>query len=163
MRNLILIGLPGSGKTAVGKLLAARLSLSLADCDAAVERHWGMTVPEIFAAAGEEGFRCCEAECLARLCARNGQVIATGGGAVLRAENRAILRRSGWVVFLDRDPDKIMSTICADSRPLLQEKTVAELSRERRALYEETAHLTVRADSPEAAADIIERTWRENT
>ena len=93
-KNLILIGLPGSGKTTVGRLTAARLGLSFADCDTLMETAEGMTIPTIFDRKGEPYFRAAESRILADLCGGSGRVIATGGGAVVEEKNRIIIKKS---------------------------------------------------------------------
>ena len=100
-RKLILIGLPGSGKTTVGGLLAERLGLPFADCDDLIQQAAGMTIPAIFAEKGEPWFRALESRLLAELCAGPRQVIATGGGAVVAEGNRKLLKSSGyfWIVI----------------------------------------------------------------
>lgn len=118
MHDLILIGLPASGKTSVGRALARRLDMPFYDCDEAVETAAGQSVSAIFSQHGETFFRDMESKILEDLCSRERCVIATGGGAVLRQENRLLLRRSGVVFWLDRPLEDIMSTDFQTGRPL---------------------------------------------
>ena len=92
MKHLILIGLPGSGKTTVGRLAAERLGLPFSDCDTLIEVETGLTIPVIFAQQGESGFRAVESRILAALLREDTRVIATGGGVVESAENRRLLK-----------------------------------------------------------------------
>ena len=163
MNHIILIGLPGSGKTTVGRLLAQRLGLPFADSDEALERDLGCTIPEIFAQRGEGFFRDEEARTLRMLCAQTRQVIATGGGAVLREENRALLRRSGRVIFLDRAPCDIAVGLDAAGRPLLQHNTLEELAAQRRQFYLDCAHVTIREGRALEAAECIMALERKET
>lgn len=107
--NLVLIGMPGSGKTTVGRLLAARLGMGFADTDAMVEAAAGRTIPEIFALDGEDTFRALESAAALSAAALENCVIATGGGMVLREENMAALGASGIIFFRDRAPEDIMN------------------------------------------------------
>jgi shikimate kinase len=98
--NIFLVGLMGAGKTSVGKLLARRLGKDFHDCDQEIERATGVKIPVIFEIEGEAGFRAREAKMLAELTARRDIVLATGGGAVLSADNRRLLAECGVVVYL---------------------------------------------------------------
>ena len=93
--NLVLVGMPGCGKTTVGRALAQLSGKPFVDLDEEIVRRAGRPIPYIFQTEGEEAFRELEARVLAEVCAQSGQVVATGGGAVLRAENRAAMRRAG--------------------------------------------------------------------
>ncbi len=104
MRNLIFVGLPGSGKSTVGRLCARALNLPFVDADKFLEQREGRSVADIFASSGEGYFRDLESRVLAELCRREGIVLATGGGAVLRRENRRLLRDGGLVIFLGWPP-----------------------------------------------------------
>lgn len=141
--RILLIGMPAAGKTTVGAALAQALSLPFFDCDAEVEREAGRTVAQLFAAEGEAGFRLRERRALERLCRTEERcVIATGGGAVLTEENRALLRRSGTVYWLDRAPESLLAAKFAAGRPLLTggAEALLALYDRRRPLYERCAH-----------------------
>ena len=135
--NLVLIGMPGSGKSAVGEALARQMGRSFVDCDQEIVRRSGMSIPEIFAHRGEAGFRELEREAIEDVGREKSQVIATGGGAVLKPENVRALRQNGVVVMLTRDLDRLPM----DGRPL---------SRDRAALHR---MWEVRAPLYRAAAD----------
>ena len=155
------IGLPGSGKTTVGGLLARQLGLPFRDCDPQVERLAGRTVAQLFS-DGEECFRRWETAALQALCAGEDCVLATGGGAVLRPENRALLRRSGVVFWLDRPVADIERTLERANRPLLAGGGSLEtLRRQREALYRICADYAIREDTAQAEAEVIAAIWRE--
>ncbi len=139
-KNLVLIGMPGSGKTTVGQLLSQRLDLPLVDTDWMVEREAGRSIPDIFAQDGEAGFRALETRAARQAAAREGIVIATGGGMVLREENMAALSASGVVFFLDRPPEAIVGGDHM-GRPLLaaDRKRVFQLYTQRILLYKKYA------------------------
>ena len=112
--NLVLVGMPGSGKSSVGRALAGALGREFVDCDAEIVKRTGQPIPEIFAQQGEAGFRDIESAVLADVCREKSRVIATGGGAVLRPENVRAMRQNGVVLMLERDIDALPM----DGRPL---------------------------------------------
>ena len=130
--NLVLIGMPGSGKSTVGKLLAEKMHREFLDTDDLIVQAAGMPIPEIFATYGEDYFRDLEARVIREQVAdRNGLVVATGGGAVLRRENRDALGRNGRLYFLDRAPEELIPT---EDRPLAS--TVEAIKRRYEERYE---------------------------
>jgi len=140
----------GAGKTTVGRLLAAALGYEFIDCDAELERRTGLRVAAMFELEGEAGFRDRESGLLEELTQRSGIVLATGGGAVLRAANRAVLHARGLCIYLDVSPAEIARRTQHDqSRPLLQapdrRARIEALHAEREALYRETAQLRFRS------------------
>lgn len=138
-QNIVLIGMPGCGKTTVGIALGKALRRPVWDCDEEIARKAGKTIEEIFARWGEERFRELETEVLADLGKRWGGIIATGGGCVTRAENRDLLRQNGRIIWLQRSGEKC----AAAGRPLLQRFSWQELYRQRAALYEDFCDETV--------------------
>jgi shikimate kinase len=165
MSHLYLIGYRGCGKTSLGPLLAARLGRMFHDADVVLEAEAGVTIRDIFAAEGEAGFRDREAATLRKLAAGEPAVIATGGGSVLRLENRDLLRATGFVVWLKAPAEVLWGRITADPttaarRPNLAgggfDEVVALLAA-REPLYAATAHAVVDATrSPdEVAGDIL--------
>ena len=138
-RNLLLIGMPGCGKTTVGQALAHRLGRKLVDTDALVEEAAGCTIPELFAREGEEAFRRLEHEILCRVGRESGLVIATGGGAVTRPENLDPMRQNSTVIFLRRPLDQLP----IEGRPISQANSLEELYRRRLPLYQQAADWAV--------------------
>jgi shikimate kinase len=164
--HLHLIGYRGSGKTTVGPVLAARLGRAFVDADVVLEADAGMSIADIFAAEGEGGFRARETATLRKLTAGSAAVIATGGGIVLRPENRDLLRSSGFVVWLAVEPEVLWERIAADPttaarRPNLTAAggvaEVRQLLAAREPLYRQLAQfVAAAARSPEdVAADIL--------
>ena len=139
MTNIVLIGMPGCGKTTVGKALANLSDRSFVDLDEEIVKRAGKSIPEIFARARETAFRDLESQILAEVCAQSGQIIATGGGAVLRAENRDAIRRTGRVYFLHRN----LSALPTNGRPLSQANDLAEMYRVRKPLYQAAADVSM--------------------
>ncbi|GAA5005111.1 shikimate kinase [Pseudoluteimonas lycopersici] len=144
--NLALVGPMGAGKSAVGRLLAERLGLRFADLDHEVEDRSGAGIATIFECEGEAGFRARESAALQALLADDGLALATGGGAVLDADNRRLLRERCFVVHLHLDVSAQLQRLARDrSRPLLQrpdrEQALQELASIRGPLYDEVADL----------------------
>lgn len=139
MQNIILIGMPGCGKSTVGKALAASLGMEFADSDSQIEEDAGCTIPEIFQTKGEEEFRRLETAALAKLAKRSSYVIATGGGCVTRPENLPILRQNGVILWVKRD----ISSLPSEGRPLSQSTPLEEMHRVRQPLYRSFADITV--------------------
>ncbi|WP_026289616.1 shikimate kinase AroK [Thioalkalivibrio sulfidiphilus] len=149
--NIILIGPMGAGKSTIGRQLAAALHLPFRDSDKEIERRTGVDIPTIFEFEGEEGFRNRESAMLEELCTEQGIVLATGGGAVMRPQNRALLRDCGLVVYLKTSVKTQLRRTARDrNRPLLQTEDprarLEELMRIRDPLYREIAELTVDTD-----------------
>jgi shikimate kinase len=147
-RNIFLVGLMGAGKTSVGRLLAKRLGKHFLDCDHEIEARTGVRVPVIFEIEGEDGFRLREAQVLDALTAMHDVVLATGGGAVLRPENRAALSGRGFVIYLRAQPRDLWQRTRHDrNRPLLQTDDplgrLQDLYAFRDPLYREVADLVV--------------------
>ncbi len=146
--NIVLIGMMGAGKSTVGRRLAHVLGRRFVDADKALEQRCGVPIPTIFEVEGEDGFRRRETALLDELTHEDGLVIATGGGAVLRAENRRMLRERSFVVYLQAALPELWHRLRHDRvRPLLQtanpRQRIAELLAERDPLYGETAHLSM--------------------
>jgi len=149
--SIFLIGPMGSGKTAVGRQLARMLNLEFIDSDVEIEARTGVDIPLIFEKEGEAGFRERERETLDALTSRDGIVLATGGGAVLKPANRANLSQRGCVVYLQTSVDQQLErTRHGRQRPLLYTSDprtrLRDLLEERRPLYESTADLIVSTD-----------------
>src|SRR6202046_1502798 len=121
-RSLVLVGMIGVGKSSVGRRLAVRLSIPFVDADSEIETAAKMTIPEIFARHGEPYFRSGEARVIARLLEGGPQVLATGGGAFMNADTRALLRQKGVSVWLHADLDSLLPRTSKrrSDRPLLQ-------------------------------------------
>ena len=157
--NVFLIGPMGSGKTTIGQRLAGLLGLEFLDCDRELEARTGASVNLIFDVEGEQGFRSRETQMLEELAARDGIVLATGGGVVINAVNREILRRRGLVVYLKTSVEQQLKRLARDrSRPLLQtpdrRERLQRLAEQRNALYEEIAEIEfpARNKNPDAVA-----------
>lgn len=156
-RNIVLVGMPGCGKSTLGRVLAERLGLDFIDGDEEIVRREGMPVPQIFAERGEAAFRDCESAAIREsLAPRGGCVIATGGGAILREENVFRLKQNGVLVFLDRPLDQIAAT---GDRPLSSNREMLEQRyRERYPKYCACAdvHLHIGSDVGENVEKILD-------
>jgi shikimate kinase len=146
--NIFLIGLMGAGKTSVGRLLAKRFDKTFYDCDHEIERRTGVKISVIFEIEGDPGFRARESTVLRELADLNDIVLATGGGAVLREENRHLLRRQGTVVYLRASLEDLWQRTRHDrNRPLLQtidpRVKLEQLFIQRDPLYREVATLII--------------------
>jgi shikimate kinase len=164
-QNIILIGPMGSGKSTIGKMLAKKLNRDFMDSDHFIERRTGVDIARIFDIEGETGFRDRESKALKTLLDQNNRVVATGGGSVLRSENRALLRSKGYIIFLDTSVNQQLQRLRRDKkRPLLQTENPRErlenLFDARRPIYLDLADLAVKTDRKLArklASDIISR------
>jgi shikimate kinase len=148
-----LVGLPGSGKSTVGRQLARRLGVGFTDSDHVIEERIGCPIREYFAREGESAFRDLEEQVLRELTASGQGVLATGGGAVLRPANRERLKAAGQVIYLRSTPEEVHRRVRHDSnRPLLQVEDplgrLRELHAQRDPLYRETAHFTIETGRP---------------
>lgn len=155
MKNIVLIGMMGCGKSTFGKMLAERLSRPFVDCDDFIEAEEGKTIPELFAVS-EDCFRDAETRAVKKLAKKEGYIIAAGGGIIKRDENISALRGNSVILFLDRDPEDIASDVDVSHRPLLAEgpRKLFALYEERIALYRKAADLTVKNEGSEE--DVLE-------
>ena len=154
---ITLVGMPGCGKSTVGRHLARHLGLRLVDSDHEIERRIGMPIREYFAQHGEAAFRDVEEQTLERCSGEAGIVLATGGGAVLREANRRRLRERSHVFYLRSSPEDLFRRLRHDTqRPLLQVanplRRLRELYRERDPLYRQTAHYVIETGRPSVPA-----------
>ncbi len=156
MNNIILIGMPGSGKSTFGKLLSQTLGKTFIDADTYLEEKEGKTIKELFT-IGEDYFRDAEERAIFDLSKKNELIIATGGGVVKRGINIEHLKQSGMIVFIDRHPDDIITDVEVGTRPLLAKgaERVYELYHERITLYRESADATVVNKGPRE--DVLDR------
>ena len=159
MENIILIGMPGSGKSTAGQLLAEKCGKLFVDADAEIVKAAGKPIPEIFAENGESGFRTWETRVLAELGKRSGILLATGGGCVTRAENYPLLHQNGTIFCLERSLDRLPT----DGRPLSQSNKLEEMYRIRKPLYDRFADHHI--DNNHSVADTVQSIltlWEEN-
>ncbi|TWH71310.1 shikimate kinase [Azomonas agilis] len=151
MRNTILVGPMGAGKSTIGRLLAKELHLTFRDSDKEIEAKAGANIPWIFDVEGEAGFREREHAVLVELCQQDGLVLATGGGSVLREDNRQALQAGGRIVYLCTSVEQQLERTARDrNRPLLQQanprKVLTDLMRIRDPLYRSIAHIVIETD-----------------
>lgn len=145
MKNIVLIGMPGSGKSTLGRCLAEMLGRDFIDADPEIEKDAGKTILELFAVS-EDCFRRQETATTKRLAKLQGKVLAMGGGVVLRQENIAALKENGLIIFIDRSPEDIVGDVDTETRPLLAagSQRIYDLYARREALYRQATDLTVR-------------------
>ena len=163
--NIYLVGLMGAGKTTVGRHLARKLGRPFLDSDHEIVERTGVPIPTIFEIEGEEGFRKREVQTIAELSMQSGIVLATGGGAVIKPENRRQLRETGWVVYLDVPPELLYERAGQDrNRPLLNVADplarLRELYAVRAPLYREAAHFVANGGRMQASS-IVQLLLRE--
>ena len=152
MENIVLIGMPGCGKSTVGALLAKMCDREFVDTDSLIVENAGKSIPEIFAAVGEEGFRKLETKVLAEVGKRSNLVIATGGGCITKPENYPLLHQNSKIIWLRRD----ISILPTDGRPLSQTQRLEEMYNKRAPLYEAFADQIVDNDTiPEYTVNTI--------
>lgn len=152
-RNIVLIGMPSSGKTTIGKALAARIGKRFADTDELIVGTTGKSIPEIFEKEGEKVFREIEKKVICDIAVNDGTVIATGGGVILDEKNVLALKRNGVIVYLDRIIDNLIAT---DSRPLSSNvDDLKKLYAKRKPLYEKYAEITI--DDNDDVATVVRR------
>ncbi|MDI1471713.1 MAG: shikimate kinase [Thermodesulfovibrio sp.] len=164
MKNIVLIGFMGTGKSSVGKILAKKLGLKFVDVDEIIEKTTGMKISEIFAKFGEPRFRDIETEVIKLITQNNGQVISTGGGVILREENFNRLKNKGVIFWLKASEDVIFERVKnCKNRPLLQtenpKERIKELLTKRTPFYEKADfYINTEELTPEEVAEkIIEK------
>lgn len=154
MENIVLVGMPGCGKSTIAQMLAETLGRRFVDSDAEIEATTGCTIPDIFEKSGEDGFREIETRVLTELGKQSGLVISTGGGCVTRQENHPLLHQNGTIFWLKRDIDKLPT----DGRPLSQANRLTDMYMIRRSMYEHFAdHIIDNNGAPEDTLEAIRR------
>ena len=161
MKNVVLIGMPGCGKSTVARALSGELKMPVYDIDALVEARENKSIPEIFRDEGEVAFRDKESRMIEEVAKKTGVIVSCGGGAVLWESNMRALKANGFVVYIKRD----VSALSTRGRPLSKDaETLKIMERERTPLYEKYADYTVNNDTtPEDTAKTIARGYYENT
>ena len=144
-RHIFIIGMPGCGKSSLGRKVASNLNIPYVDTDQRIEQAAGCPVTQIFEKYGEQAFRNAETNVLIQLTREPGSIVSTGGGMVMREVNREIMRNHGVIVLIDRPLEEIMGDIKLNRRPMLAKKGLPEVER----LYHE------RIETYRAAADVV--------
>lgn len=144
-RHIFIIGMPGCGKSSLGRKVASTMGLNYVDTDARIEQAAGCPVTQIFEKYGEQAFRAAETNVLIQLTREPGSLVSTGGGMIMRETNREIMRNHGIILLVDRPLEEIMSDIKLNRRPMLAAKGLPEVER----LYHE------RIETYRAAADVV--------
>ena len=143
MQNIVLIGMPGSGKSTIGQYLSKSLGRAFIDVDAEIAARAGLSIPEIFRIFGEDGFRKLETEALKEICKKSGIIIATGGGCITKDENYNILRQNSRIIWIQRDINRLPTA----GRPLSQTYSLQEMYKIREPLYQHFADDAITNDS----------------
>ena len=156
-KNIVLIGMMGSGKTTVGKLLAGRLRRPFADTDALIEEREGRSIPDIFQRDGERAFRALELKISQELSEQSGLIIACGGGLPMQEEAIAALKQNGLVFWLDRDPGETYDGLNISYRPLARSgrEDFVERYQGRASIYRKWSDHMIRKGSPQEAEALI--------
>ena len=159
LRNIILIGMPGSGKSAVAQVLSRKVGREVIEADAEIERLAGITIPEIFASGGEVKFRAIETKVLAEAGKQSGKIISTGGGCVTIPENYPLLHQNGVIIRIKRD----VAALPTDGRPISQSSDMTELAQKREPMYRRFADFEVNNDGnlSDTVEEIIEKLLTE--
>ncbi|SKC81307.1 shikimate kinase [Maledivibacter halophilus] len=158
--NIVLIGMPGCGKTTIGKLISKKLDIGFCDIDHYIEEKEGRSIPDIFKDNGEEYFRRLESKAVEQISQKSGFVISTGGGVIKFNENMELLKKSGIIIFINRKLENIISDIETDGRPLLKDgkEKLHKLYKERIDLYKKYSdHEVLNEGSLEAVVEKIIR------
>jgi len=154
-RHLFLIGMPGCGKSSLGRRVARETGVPFADLDEMISKASGMTVSDFFAAYGEETFRRAETRALAEVTRARPMIVSTGGGIVMREVNRKIMRGWGTILLIDRPLEDILGDIRMEGRPLFRDggpEKVREVYAQRDPVYRAAADIVLRNDQGYAAA-----------
>ncbi|HZJ78786.1 MAG TPA: shikimate kinase [Clostridia bacterium] len=160
MKNIVFVGMPGSGKTTIGKITAKMLDRKFIDTDELIEQETGMDIKEIFSRFGEKHFRELEVRAVANACKQLGVVIATGGGAILRQDNTTAIRQNSFTVFLERD----INSLATEGRPLSKNlKSIDEMYNQRKGFYESVCDFKISQSKPEIIAQEVVEKYNENT
>ena len=164
-RQIFLIGMPGSGKSTIGRRAAWEAGVSFLDMDSWIEQQAGMSIPEVFEKYGEAGFRRMEKGALAFLSMTRPGMISLGGGTAMDQENRKIMRACGSVILLDRPVERILTDLNPENRPLLKdnpEEKLQELYDIRMPVYGALADVTIRNDGDfQSAVSLLSRVLKE--
>ncbi len=157
MNNIYLIGMPGCGKSTIGKIISEKLGLKHIDADEYLENKYSQSIPDIFKNFGEDDFRNKESIVIKELSKKTNIIVSTGGGVVVRKENKAEMKKSGVVVFINTTPQNILANSSLEGRPLLSDKNrIYDLYNKRIALYNDFADIIIDNNSSiEAAAQKI--------
>lgn len=159
LRNIILIGMPGSGKSVVAQAISRKIGREIIEVDAEIERVAGKTIPEIFASGGESEFRAIETKVLAEAGKQSGKIISTGGGCVTVPENYPLLHQNGVIIRIKRD----VAVLPTDGRPISQSSDMTELAKKREPMYRRFADFEVDNDGSlaDTAEEIVEKLLTE--
>lgn len=157
MENIVLIGMPGSGKTTIGRIIAQKLNRKFVDTDLILASRVGMSIPDIMHTYGLDKFRAFESQILREVCKESGLVIATGGGCVTKVENYKAIRQNGTVVWIQRDITKLPT----EGRPLSLNCSLQDMYEARRPLYAHFSDLQIHNNAaPDQAAENLLKAWK---